>query len=260
MENILSLCDYEDVEHMKELENINERVTTNLYNLVSFDKEVDELIKGLSRLKKSNVLILGKAGVGKTSLVEKLASKINAGTIPKQLKNKTIYELSLNSLLAGTRYRGDFEQKVDKILNIIKDDKDIILFVDEVHNFLNCGDTNDNKGSMSLGDTFKPYLANNRIKLIGATTIEEYNEYIRPNKAFDRRFYKMILKEPSIDKVLEMLIANQKQYEDYYDIKLSIEDLERVIKKAKRKKGTFPDKAFDELEEYCYVLSKKMEG
>ncbi len=259
MGTILPLCDYEGVEDIKEFENINERITTNIYNLVSFDEETEKLIKGLSRLKKSNVLILGEAGVGKTSLVENLASKINIGTVPKRLRNKTIYELSLNSLLAGTRYRGDFEQKVDKILNIVKDDEDIILFVDEVHNFLNCGDVNENKGSIPLGDTFKPYLANNRIRLIGATTLEEYNKYIKPNKAFDRRFYKLILKEPSTNKVLSMLIANQEQYEDYYNVKLSIEDLETVVKKAKRKKGTFPDKAFDELEEYCYALSKKME-
>lgn len=239
------------------LDNVNERVSEDVNKLFGFDKELEELIKCLLKLKKSNVLILGKPGVGKTALVEKLAQKINSGNVPKELRYKTIYELSLNSALAGTRYRGDFEKKIDDLLTTIMDNGDIILFVDEIHNLVNCGDVNNNKSSMSFGETLKPYLARNQIQLIGATTMGEYKKYIKNDPAFDRRFSKIIIDEPDMLDVIGMLEINKEQYEKHYDVKLTMNDLTTIVKKAKRKKGVFPDKAFDELEDYCYDLKSK---
>lgn len=243
---------YYNINEIEELININSQ-PKNFDCIFGLDKETEELIKGLSRHKKSNVLIIGKAGIGKTTLVENLAKKIKNNEVPKNLKNKKIYELSLNTTVAGTRYRGDFEEKVRNILEIVSKQKNIILFVDEIHNILNLGGA---EGAMSLGETLKPFLARNKITLIGATTTKEYNKTIHRDSAFDRRFYKMKMKEPKTKDVIDILKSNKKEYEKHYSINLDDADIVRVVLKSKRRKGTFPDKAFDELEEYCYLLQK----
>lgn len=251
---------YETIHDINELDNINERVGIDNYKIVGFEKEVEELIKGLSRLKKPNVLILGDAGVGKTALVEKLATKINMGDVPKNLRNKTIYELNLNTTIAGTRYRGDFEKKVQKILDIVTARDDVILFVDEVHNIMDFGKTDKKTGSaIPLSETLKPYLARNKITLIGATTTKEYKKHIEPDSAFDRRFYKMTISESCRENIMPILFANRELYETHYGVKLKINDLETVIKNSRKRKGKYPDKALDELEDYCYQLKKNNE-
>lgn len=243
---------YDCIEEIKELTNINSQIKkgNNLYEL---EEETEKLIKGLLRYKKSNVLIVGKAGIGKTALVENLAKKINEGNVPEKLKNKKIYELSLNTTIAGTRYRGDFEEKVRNILEFVSSKKNIIIFVDEIHNILNLGGA---EGAISLDETLKPFLARNKITMIGATTTKEYKRTIYKNEAFDRRFSKIKMKEPKLSKVIKILEASKENYEKHYSVNLDDNDLVRVVLKAKRRKGSFPDKAFDELEEYCYYLQK----
>ncbi len=245
-----------EVKILNELEDVNERVLNLKTNIYGFDKEIEKLIKGLLRFKKSNVLLIGKTGVGKSTLVEKLALRLNSGCVPEQLRGKKIYELFLNTTISGTKYRGEFEAKVDNILKSVKEDEDVILFIDEIHNIMGLGGGAETQG-MSLAETLKPYLARDQITLIGATTIEEYKRYIQKDNALDRRFYKVEIKEPSKDEVIKMLLENKQKYENHYDIRLKVEDIEKIVKKSKRLKGNYPDKAFDVLEEYCYELKQK---
>ena len=245
-----------DMCNMNEFENVNDRVTEQSGNLYEYEEETKKLIQGLSRYKKSNVLLIGKAGVGKTALVENLARKINAGDVPNNLKSKQIFELSLNNSIAGTRYRGDFEEKIQYMLECMKDNKDnIIIFVDEIHNIMSFGRSRDN-GTISLDEILKPFLARNDVTMIGATTIKEYNKYIKGNAAFDRRFCKLKVNEPKKSTVIEILKKSKSSYEKHYGIHLDDADLIRVVIKSKRRRGVFPDKAFDELEDYCYYLQK----
>ena len=237
-------------------DNVNERVLENNIHIFGFDKEIDNLLRGINRYKKHNVLLIGKAGVGKTALVERLAERINNGNVPKAFRDKVIYELSLNSLISGTKYRGDFEQKVEELLNDIIKDKDIILFVDEIHNIMRLGAAKDN-GAMSLSETLKPYLARGQITLIGVTTLKEYNKHIRPDFAFDRRFNKIKVNEPSLKTTVDILKSYEKEYEDYYGIDLREKDFYAILLKSMFRRGNYPDKAIDTMEDYCYMLQEK---
>lgn len=231
------------------IKNMNEYVKKNKIKNYGFDEEIKELIKGLNRVKKNNVLLLGKPGIGKTALVEKLCELINQEKVPDILKNKTILEINMVGLEAGTQYRGSMEKKVQDIFNFIMDRDDIIIFIDEIHNILRCGKS---EGSSGLGDMLKPYMARNELTLIGATTIEEYEETISKNGAMDRRFCKLYMDEPDEKKLLLILEKSKTQYEKHYNIKLSKNDIVKVIELSKSRQGSFPDKAFDELEDYCY--------
>lgn len=234
---------------------MNDYVKTNKIKNIGFDDEIEELIKGLSKLKKNNVVILGKAGIGKTALVEKLCELINSNKVPKMLKNKTILEVSLNGALAGTSYRGAFEDKIQKLINLVTDRNDIILFIDEIHNLINC---NNNDNTVGLADTLKPYLARGNFSLISATTLKEYENSIAKDPALERRFFKLNLEEPSEEKVLNILQKSKSVYEKHYGVKLNKNDIVKIIELANNRDGAFPDKAFDELEDYCYKKSKEV--
>lgn len=237
------------------LEDITDRVSNYKTNIYGFEEELDTLYHALGRYKKHNVILVGKAGVGKTALVEKFCQEINEKNVPNKYKNKKVYELSLNSLVAGTRYRGEFEEKVNKLLNKVCDDEDIILFVDEIHNIMKLGASESN-GAMSLNETLKPYLARNRITLIGATTEKEYRKYIQRDDAFNRRFSIIYVKEPNLKTTYEILKSYKKEYEDYYGIFLRDNELIKILIKSIKRRGNNPDKALDELEEFCYERCK----
>ncbi len=234
------------------VKNMNEYVKKNKIKNYGLESETEELIKGLSRLKKNNVLILGKAGIGKTALVEKLCEMINSKQVPYILQNKTVLEISLGGILAGTHYRGSFEEKVQNLINFVTERNNIILFMDEIHTLMSC---NNQDGLIGFGDMLKPYLAREDFSLIGATTIKEYEEHIAKDSAIDRRFFKLSMEEPSFDKIVNILQKSKSQYEKHYNIKLNKNDIIKVIELAKERKGAFPDKAFDELEDYCYLKS-----
>lgn len=240
-------------------ENMNERVSNFNGTIYGFDKELDALYHALNRYKKSSVLLIGKAGVGKTALVEKFCQEINKGNVPKKFKHVVVFELSLNSLIGGTRYRGEFEERVDRLLKDITDNKHVILFIDEIHNIMDLGGGVSNTGAMCLNETLKPYLARNRITIIGATTETEYKRYIRKDNAFDRRFSKIYMSEPSLKTTYEILKSVKKEYEDYYGIFLRDNELKQVLVKSMLRRGNNPDKALDELEEFCYERGKDNE-
>lgn len=229
--------------------NLNERVKRQKTKIIGMDKELKTLISSLRRLKKPNAIIIGNAGTGKTALVEKLAIAINKNEVPKCLKKKIILEVSINSLVAGTKYRGDFEDKLDDIISNARNNNDVILFIDEFHTSVKAGDTTD--GGLSMGNILKPYLARGEIKVIGATTEEEFKKYVAKDKAFKRRFRILRLKQPSLKQTINILKGVKGDYEKHYKCKITDEDVFLICCKAVLfRKGYLPDKAFDEMEEW----------
>lgn len=245
-------------EEHKSLINLNKKVLREKTLISNFENEVKELARILSKHKKSNAIIVGKAGIGKTTLVEKLAIEINKRKIP-QLKGVTIYDLSLNNLIAGTRYRGDFEDKIEKILRDVKNNKKVILFIDEIHNLVGINGNTDNN-SMGLGEILKPYLARGEIRVIGATTPKEFKRSIVKDKALLRRFSILEMREPTPSETLTILLEQMDIYEKHYKVKLTYEEIDKVVKRARFKKGNNPDKSIDCLEEYCYRKREKENG
>ena len=231
------------------LRDLNEYVIKNDINNFIDETELYEVIRHLNKVKKNNVLLIGKAGVGKTAMVEAVCKAINSNNVPDFLKEKTIVEMSLGGAIAGTKYRGEFEEKIQDILNFISERNDVILFIDEIHNLMNCGG---NEGSINAGDMLKPYMARNDIMVIGATTLEEYKKSIKRNSAMNRRFSKVLIKEPKVSKTIQILESSKELYEKHYNVNLDTKEIRNVVLLAKRRKGTFPDKAFDELETYCF--------
>ena len=174
-----------ELDKIHELVNFNELVKKENRLMIGRDQELEQLFLTLCKKEKNNVLLIGKAGVGKTALVEKLAYKINHKEVPKLLQNKVIYELSLSSIVAGTKYRGEFEEKFKKIIDKVIQAKDAILFIDEIHNLIGAGGA---EGAIDASNILKPFLARKDLTLIGATTIEEYYKYFEKDQAMNRRF------------------------------------------------------------------------
>ena len=187
--------------------NLNEKVKNKNYNITGRDKELNELIEALCKKDKSNAILIGEAGVGKTAIVEALAEKINKDQVPEYLKNKQIIELTISSIVSGTRYRGDFEEKIEKIINEFESNEDLILFIDEIHTMVGAGGA---EGAIDASNILKPYLARNKIKCIGATTINEYNKTISKDKALNRRFQIIKVNEPTKDETLNILKNTKK--------------------------------------------------
>lgn len=228
---------------------VNERVKRQKTKVIGMDKELKTLINSLRRLKKPNAIIIGNAGIGKTALVEKLAIAINKNEVPKSLKNKIILEVNINSLVAGTKYRGDFEQRLEDIIGNVKNNKEVILFIDEFHTSVKAGDTIES--GLSMGNILKPYLARGEIKVIGATTEEEFKKYVAKDKALKRRFRILKLKQPSLKQTINILKGVKKDYEKHYKCEITDEDILLICAKAVLfRKGYLPDKAFDEMEEW----------
>lgn len=239
--------DLKALEKFSCLHNMCKEVKEDKTIVTGLDKELDELLHNLLRLKKPNAILIGEPGVGKTALVEKLAQAINYKEVPSFLQNIKIYQLSIAEAVAGTKYRGEFEDKVSQIINAVEKRKDIVLFIDEIHTLNGAGGA---EGAIDAGNIFKPFLARGKIKIIGATTTDEYNKYIKTDKALARRFNLITLIEPTKDETINILNSAKIKYEKHFGIKISKKDIENIYKDSTLKSGRMPDIALDALEEY----------
>lgn len=236
--------------------NLNKSVE-DTEKVIGREEEIALVIEALLRKKKSNPLLIGKAGVGKTAIVEELARRINQGVVPNELKNKTIVMLEMGSLVSGTKYRGEFEERLTKIIKEVIDNKNIILFIDEIHTMINAGGA---EGAINAADILKPYLARGDIKCIGATTTDEYYKTIFKDKALERRFFAIQIEEPDLDKTKNILLGIKNEYELHHNLKISDKNICDIVELADKyiKSKSNPDKSIDLLDMIC--ASKKIKG
>jgi ATP-dependent Clp protease ATP-binding subunit ClpC len=216
--------------------------------VIGRDDEVDRIAQILSRRKKNNPLLIGDPGVGKTALAESLAIKIITNDCPRPLQNKRVVTLDLTSLVAGTKYRGQFEERIKSLLDEVRDNKDIILFVDEIHTLVGAGNSS---GALDAANVFKPALARGEVQCIGATTLDEYREHIEKDGALDRRFQKVIVNAPTTSETKEILLNIKGKYEDYHKVEYTEEAIDEIIRLSDRyiTNREFPDKAIDIMDE-----------
>lgn len=233
------------------------RFTINLTNLakegkldpvVGRDPEIRRVIQVLSRRRKNNIILYGQAGIGKTAVVEGLALAIAQKKVPRSLADKVILKLDISSVLAGTKYRGDFEQRFKALLDeIIVMKKQIIVFIDEIHTIVQAGGI---EGGVDADDIIKAPLARGELQMVGATTTNEYNKYIASDPALMRRFETLYVLEPNQAQTIAMLKSLRKSYEDYHNVTISDEVIRAiVVQTAKMKNRVFPDKAIDIMDE-----------
>ena len=208
----------------------------------------------LSRRTKNNPVLIGEPGVGKTAVVEGLAQKINAGDVPETLKGKQVYSLDLGSMVAGSRYRGDFEERLKKVLKEIKTRGDIVLFIDEIHTIVGAGSAD---GALGASDMLKPMLARGELQTIGATTTDEYRKYIEKDAALERRFQPIQVHEPSIAETIEILKGLRSRYENHHHVTITDGALQAAADLSSRyiQDRHLPDKAIDLIDEPVRVCA-----
>lgn len=239
--------------------NLNEEAKlSNLDPVIGRDKEIENIIEILARKNKNNPLLIGEAGVGKTAIVEELARRIAKKEVPNFLYGTTIYNLNIGSLIAGTKYRGEFEEKLTKIIKELEISPNVIVFIDEVHTIVGAGGA---EGAIDASNILKPALARGKIKIIGATTTLEYKKTIEKDKALDRRFQKAYIKEPTIEETTNIINKIKKNYEEYHSVYIPKDILKITINLTDKylKDRQNPDKTIDILDEMCAKasLSKK---
>ena len=224
--------------------------------VIGRDDEIKRMIEILSRRTKNNPLLIGEAGVGKTAIVEQLSKMIAEGNVPNTLKNKRIISLDMATLVAGTKYRGEFEERVKKVLNEVEEDDEIILFIDEIHTLVGAGGA---EGAIDASNIFKPALARNKLRCIGATTISEYKKFIETDKALERRFQKVKVDIPNQEVVKKILLRLKPIYEDYHHVLINDNIIDKIIELSDKYiyDRNQPDKAIDILDEVCAKTSLK---
>lgn len=230
--------------------NLNEKAKNGeLDILIGRNEEINRLIEILSRRTKNNPLLIGEPGVGKTAIVEGLAYKLFKNTVPKSISKAIIFSLDLGALLAGTRYRGDFEERMKLIINELIKTPGAILFIDEIHNIIGAGSTNG--GALDASNLLKPALARGQIKCIGSTTFSEYSKHFGKDRSLIRRFQQISIEEPSVESTIKILKGLQKYYEKYHNVKYDKEALIAAAELSKRyiNDKQLPDKAIDILDE-----------
>lgn len=235
--------------------NLNQKCIEEGFDpVVGRDDKVKRVMEILLRRTKNNPLLIGDAGVGKTAIVEELTRRIVEDFVPKELKNKRIFSLSMASMVAGTKYRGEFEERMNKIVEELELEDDIILFIDEIHTMVGAGGA---EGAIDASNILKPYLARGKIKIIGATTKDEYKKYIEDDKALDRRFQKVIVEESSILETENILKKLKPIYESYHNVFIDDELIKELVVLVDRyiSNGKMPDKAIDILDEVCIKAS-----
>lgn len=225
-----------------------------LDNIIGRDKEIARVVQILSRRTKNNPCLIGEPGVGKTAIAEGIAQRINEGDVPFNLADKKVYLLDLTALVAGTQFRGQFESRVKGLVDEVKREGNVILFIDEVHNLVGAGDS---EGSMNAANILKPALSRGEVQVIGATTFGEYRKYIEKDSALERRFQPVTVAEPNIEETVEVLSGIKKYYEAYHKVHIS-DYLIRVCAVLSERYITdrfLPDKAIDLVDESCAYAS-----
>ncbi len=229
---------------------MTERARRNkLDPVIGRKKEIEKVVQVLSRRLKNNPVLIGEPGVGKSAIVEGLAQLIASDNVPEQLLNKTIFSVDLPGMLAGTRYRGDFEEKLKNLIDMVMKDGDVILFIDEIHSLVGAGGSSDN--NMDAANILKPMLARGELQVVGATTIEEYRKYIEKDSALERRFTPVYVEEPSEGDTVKILQGLRPKYEAHHGIVITDEAIEAAVKLSSRyiNDRFLPDKAIDLIDE-----------
>ena len=224
--------------------------------VVGRDNELKRILEILSRRTKNNPILIGDAGVGKTAIVEELSRMIANKEVPFSLRNKKIISIDMASTVAGTKYRGEFEERLKKIIKEVEEDDDIILFIDEIHTLVGAGGA---EGAIDASNILKPALARNKLRCIGATTLEEYKKFIEPDSALERRFQRIIIEEPNQKNTKKILMSLKPIYEKFHNVAIS-EDIINLIMELSNKyiyDRYEPDKSIDILDEVCASVSLK---
>jgi ATP-dependent Clp protease ATP-binding subunit ClpA len=230
--------------------NLNEEArSAHIDPLVGRENEVTRIIQILARRKKNNPLLVGDAGVGKTAIAEGLALKIHRGEVPASLKGATVYALDMGSMLAGTRYRGDFEERIKAVIKALQKTEGAILFIDEIHTIIGAGATAG--GSMDASNLLKPALASGRLRCIGSTTFQEYRQHFEKDRALVRRFQRVEVDEPSVEDTVKILQGLRKQYEDFHGVRYADAALQAAAELGAKylHDRKLPDKAIDLIDE-----------
>ena len=252
-------------EQVKPLEKYGRDITKMVVDgkidpVIGRDEEIRSITRILSRKTKNNPVLIGEAGVGKTAIVEGLASRIIKGDVPNSLKNKTIWELDMGSLIAGAKYRGEFEERLKAVLKEVKNSHgDIIMFIDEIHMIVGAGGM---EGAMDAGNMLKPMLARGEIHCIGATTLNEYRKYIEKDGALERRFQKVQVKEPTVLDTITILRGLKSRFEVYHGVNIKDRALVAAATLSDRyiTSRFLPDKAIDLVDEACATIKVQMES
>ena len=225
--------------------------------IIGREKEIERIMQIISRRNKNNPCLVGEPGVGKTAIVEGLAEKIMTGDVPENLKNKRIIDLDISGIVAGAKYRGDFEERIKKILDEVKKAKNIILFIDEIHTIVGAGAA---EGAIDAANILKPLLARGEIQLIGATTLDEYRKYIEKDSALERRFSIINVNEPSAKNTIEILKGIIDKYEAHHNVKITNEAIESAVNLSVKyiTDRFLPDKAIDLIDEAASKIRTKI--
>ncbi len=255
--------------YQENLENVLEKygrdITKNVKDgkvdpVIGRDEEIRSITRILSRKTKNNPVLIGEPGVGKTAIIEGLASRIIKGDVPNSLKNKTIWELDMTSLIAGAKYRGEFEERLKAVLKKVKEsDGEIIIFIDEIHMIVGSGAM---EGAMDAGNMLKPMLARGEIHCIGATTLNEYRKYIEKDGALERRFQKVLVSEPTVMDTITILRGLKSRFEVYHGVNIKDKALVAAATLSDRyiTNRFLPDKAIDLVDEACATIKVQMES